>query len=591
MFIYIAAISKPSQRHTLLNQKLFFHSQTSASNASPPCNTHTHTSTSFSLESSSISSSVASSTSGTLNSSINSQTNFSFLTQSMTSSSSSSSLTSHLFGNNNNNNTKDMNSFSWGAFDHGSTRPPPPPVSPSSYLAISPGLIPSEFMDFSTSSVLPSPITGAFSGQNVNWRSNSDFSFQPLERPSSDSSLSSSTIVSMEQNMRSHQKAWNFNKPRNQTDLSWEKTGGRSELPPVQSFSRETAAKAPPLSSYSHQNQSYQYLREQGRSDDGYNWRKYGQKQVKGSENPRSYYKCTYPNCPTKKKVERSLDGQITEIVYKGSHNHPKPQSIRRSTSSSSSAQYTTDQDLVSRMDSGTVQEDSSISMGEDEFNQSSPYSNSGGEEDENEPGAKRWRRRNENEAILGGDNRTVREPRIVVQTRSDVDILDDGYRWRKYGQKVVKGNPNPRSYYKCTSVGCPVRKHVERASTDIKAVITTYEGKHNHDVPTARGGGGYVTNKPPPSTTNTYHVPNFLTSNPDRTSYQNPVQNTRLPTPGRQLQEYSFRKVNTTESYDFSGFGKQTGNSTNQTQYSDGVFSGAKEEPEDDTFFNQFLT
>lgn len=38
------------------------------------------------------------------------------------------------------------------------------------------------------------------------------------------------------------------------------------------------------------------------------------------------------------------------------------------------------------------------------------------------------------------------REPRVVVQTVSEVDILDDGYRWRKYGQKVVKGNPNPRS-------------------------------------------------------------------------------------------------------------------------------------------------
>ncbi|KAF7816179.1 WRKY transcription factor WRKY24-like [Senna tora] len=37
----------------------------------------------------------------------------------------------------------------------------------------------------------------------------------------------------------------------------------------------------------------------------GYNWRKYGQKQVKGNENPRSYYKCTYQSCPTKKKVER----------------------------------------------------------------------------------------------------------------------------------------------------------------------------------------------------------------------------------------------------------------------------------------------
>lgn len=65
-------------------------------------------------------------------------------------------------------------------------------------------------------------------------------------------------------------------------------------------------------------------------ADDGYNWRKYGQKQVKGSEFPRSYYKCTHLNCPVKKKVERSPDGQITEIIYKGQHNHEKPQPNKR---------------------------------------------------------------------------------------------------------------------------------------------------------------------------------------------------------------------------------------------------------------------
>lgn len=51
----------------------------------------------------------------------------------------------------------------------------------------------------------------------------------------------------------------------------------------------------------------------------------------------------------------------------------------------------------------------------------------------------------NENESISALGSSVVREPRIVVQTTSDIDILDDGYRWRKYGQKVVKGNPNPR--------------------------------------------------------------------------------------------------------------------------------------------------
>ncbi|GMP53718.1 hypothetical protein CsSME_00019102 [Camellia sinensis var. sinensis] len=59
---------------------------------------------------------------------------------------------------------------------------------------------------------------------------------------------------------------------------------------------------------------------------DGYNWRKYGQKLVKGNEFVRSYYRCTHPNCPAKRQVERSQDGQITDTVYLGKHDHPKPQ-------------------------------------------------------------------------------------------------------------------------------------------------------------------------------------------------------------------------------------------------------------------------
>ncbi|KAF2590598.1 hypothetical protein F2Q70_00039720 [Brassica cretica] len=65
-------------------------------------------------------------------------------------------------------------------------------------------------------------------------------------------------------------------------------------------------------------------------ADDGYNWRKYGQKHVKGSEFPRSYYKCTHPNCEVKKLFETSHDGRITDIIYKGTHDHPKPQPGRR---------------------------------------------------------------------------------------------------------------------------------------------------------------------------------------------------------------------------------------------------------------------
>ncbi|XP_054803634.1 WRKY transcription factor 23-like [Prosopis cineraria] len=76
------------------------------------------------------------------------------------------------------------------------------------------------------------------------------------------------------------------------------------------------------------------------------------------------------------------------------------------------------------------------------------------------------------------------REPRFAFMTKSEVDHLDDGYRWRKYGQKAVKNSPFPRNYYRCTSVSCNVKKRVERSFTDPSTVVTTYEGQHTHPSP-----------------------------------------------------------------------------------------------------------
>ncbi|RZC47355.1 hypothetical protein C5167_040297 [Papaver somniferum] len=283
-------------------------------------------------------------------------------------------------------------------------------------------------------------------------------------------------------------------------------------------------------------------------NEDGYNWRKYGQKHVKGSVHPRSYYKCTQPSCQVKKKVECSRDGQITEIIYKGAHNHPQPQPNRRAglgsayssnelheigevegsyaeaeggsswrsshpygsrdniagsdwrtdgVERSSSASVVTELDdhlspaqgkhLGILESVGTPELSSTLASHDEEEDRTTQGSISLGDDaDDGESESKR--RKKENCYIESNmTSRAVREPRVVVQTECEVDILDDGYRWRKYGQKVVKGNPNPRSYYKCTSAGCSVRKHVERAAHDLKYVITTYEGKHTHEVPVAR--------------------------------------------------------------------------------------------------------
>ncbi|CAL1400428.1 unnamed protein product [Linum trigynum] len=560
----------------------------------------------------------------------------------------SSSFTNLLLtGNNNNNSSRQMDTISWGFYetDHHLNNPcgsagggieipkfksfPPPslPLSPSSYFAFPPGLTPSDLLDspvlFSSTNLLPSPTTGAFARQTTsNWTSDYsgagnnqqqqvkgkkenhyDFSFQPQTRPNSSSSSSSifqssSDVISTDSITRQQpqQDAWSYNTPATSqaSDLcSADKI--KSEFPAIQSFSPETIPfqkQQQQLTSYTNHNPTAHYMMESRRSDDGYNWRKYGQKQVKGSENPRSYYKCTFPNCPTKKKVERSFDGQITEIVYKGSHNHPKPQSTRQSSHHSIQPSGSPDQS-VSQMGSGTHHDDSSLSVGEDEFEHNSPLSNSAGDEDDgNEPNAKRWKGQNENESLVGGSgSRTVREPRVVVQTTSDIDILDDGYRWRKYGQKVVKGNPNPRSYYKCTFVGCPVRKHVERASHDLRAVITTYEGKHNHDVPAARGSG-YLTTRPTTAATNPTPAaipvrPSVMNSHHSNSSGTYPHQS---PFTLEMLQQGS-------GSYGFSGLGKPAtptagGGSSymnHQSQYS--RIPEAKQEPKEDSFFDSLLS
>ncbi|VFQ99535.1 unnamed protein product [Cuscuta campestris] len=66
-------------------------------------------------------------------------------------------------------------------------------------------------------------------------------------------------------------------------------------------------------------------------------------------------------------------------------------------------------------------------------------------------------------------------------ETRTNVcKTMEDGYAWRKYGQKHIHNSLHPRCYYRCTQKGregCKATKQVQRISQD--EFQTTYFGHH----------------------------------------------------------------------------------------------------------------
>ncbi|XP_075474852.1 putative WRKY transcription factor 53 [Primulina tabacum] len=73
-----------------------------------------------------------------------------------------------------------------------------------------------------------------------------------------------------------------------------------------------------------------------------------------------------------------------------------------------------------------------------------------------------------------------------VVRVCSGAGIeshLNDGYSWRKYGQKVILNTDHPRAYYRCTYLNtqrCLAKKHVQRTDDDPSIFEVVYKGKHS---------------------------------------------------------------------------------------------------------------
>ena len=50
-----------------------------------------------------------------------------------------------------------------------------------------------------------------------------------------------------------------------------------------------------------------------------------------------------------------------------------------------------------------------------------------------------------EEEKVKKKVKKSSSEPRVALEMRSETDIIDDGYKWRKYGQKAIKDKKFPR--------------------------------------------------------------------------------------------------------------------------------------------------
>ncbi|CAH2071350.1 unnamed protein product [Thlaspi arvense] len=148
-----------------------------------------------------------------------------------------------------------------------------------------------------------------------------------------------------------------------------------------------------------------------GLQDDGYSWRKYGQKDILGAKFPRDYYRCTHrstQNCRATKQVQRPDDDPtVFEVTYRGTHS-----------CSQAMASNDYDAESLASADGSLRSEDLVDGGGSGESHRHDYIFNS------------------KKRKTLPKWTEKVR----ISSERGLEGLRDDGYSWRKYGKKDILG-------------------------------------------------------------------------------------------------------------------------------------------------------
>ncbi|XP_052149365.1 transcription factor WRKY19-like [Oryza glaberrima] len=97
---------------------------------------------------------------------------------------------------------------------------------------------------------------------------------------------------------------------------------------------------------------------------------------------------------------------------------------------------------------------------------------------------------------------RAAREDNVPRKRLLTASPYDDGYQWRKYGQKKINNTNFPRSYYRCSyhrERRCPAQKHVQQRDGDDVPALHVVVYTHEHtclqgapaELPDAATNGG----------------------------------------------------------------------------------------------------